>query len=112
MAKKTYVLDTSVCLTDADCIFNYANNDIIIPLKVLEEIDNHKKRQDGAGVNARKIIRSFDDLRAKGPLQKGVRIAKGQGILKVSPSKAEHLPKDLDPVVADHIIISTALAEN
>ena len=44
MAKKTYVLDTSACLTDADCINNFANNDIVIPLKVLEEIDKHKKR--------------------------------------------------------------------
>ena len=43
MAKKTYVLDTSVCLADADCIFNYGNNDIVIPLKVLEEIDKHRK---------------------------------------------------------------------
>jgi len=112
MAKKTYVLDTSVCLTDADCIFNYSNNDIIIPLKVLEEIDRHKKRQDGAGVNARKIIRSFDDLRAKGQLQKGVRIAKGLGLLKVRESGPKELPSDLDIDVADHMIISTALAED
>ena len=112
MAKKTYVLDTSVCLTDADCIFNYSNNDIIIPLKVLEEIDRHKKRQDGAGVNARKIIRSFDDLRSKGQLQKGVRIAKGQGILRVRESGTKQLPTDLDVEVADHMIISTALSED
>ena len=112
MAKKTYVLDTSVCLTDADCIFNYANNDIVIPLKVLEEIDRHKKRQDGAGVNARKIIRSFDDLRIKGQLQKGVRIAKGQGILKVRESGPDKLPTDLDVEVADHMIISTAVSED
>ena len=46
MPKKNYILDTSVCLTDANCIFNYGNNDIILPLKVLEEIDKHKKRQE------------------------------------------------------------------
>ena len=69
MAKKTYVLDTSACLTDADCIYNFANNDIVIPLKVLEELDKHKKRQDSVGLNARKIIRFFDDLRTKGSLQ-------------------------------------------
>ena len=63
MAKKTYVIDTSAFLTDADCIYNFKNNDIVVPLKVLEEIDNHKKRQDGVGVNARKIIRTFDQLR-------------------------------------------------
>ena len=43
--KKNYVLDTSVCLTDAEAIYKFDNHDIFIPLKVLEEIDNHKKRQ-------------------------------------------------------------------
>ena len=45
--KKVYVLDTNVLLTDHKSIYGYANNDIVIPLKVLEEIDKHKKRQDG-----------------------------------------------------------------
>jgi PhoH-like ATPase len=111
MAKKNYVFDTSVCLTDADCIFNYGNNDIIIPLKVLEEIDKHKKRQDSAGVNARKIIRALDDLRLKGNLQKGVRLGKGKGILfarGTSSAGEDKLSLDLDPTVADHIIIATA----
>ena len=43
MAKKNYVLDTSVCLTDANVIYKFDNHDIFIPLKVLEEIDGHKK---------------------------------------------------------------------
>ena len=42
MAKKNYVLDTSVYLTDADALFKFDNHDIFIPLKVLEEIDKHK----------------------------------------------------------------------
>ena len=112
MAKKTYVLDTSACLSDADCIYSYANNDILIPLKVLEEIDKHKKRQDGVGTNARKIIRTFDELRSKGNLQQGVRIDKGKGILKVRGGDPNAIPKDLDISVADHVIISTAVAEN
>jgi len=115
MAKKTYVLDTSVCLTDAECILNYGNNDILIPLKVLEEIDNHKKRQDSVGVNARRIIRSLDDLRAKGSLYSGVRLDKGKGILKVGTLTAEGeaiFPSDMDPSIPDHIIITTALSEN
>jgi len=112
MAKKTYVLDTSACLSDSNCIYSYSNNDIIIPLKVLEEIDNHKKRQDGVGAHARTIIRNFDELRAKGNLQQGVRIAKGKGILKVRGSDPASMPPDLDPSIADHIIISTAMAEN
>ena len=110
MAKKSYVLDTSVCLSDANSIYNYANNDIFIPLKVLEEIDKHKKRQDGVGMNARTIIRHFDELRAKGSLQKGVRLGKGKGILKVMPDSIDDLPADLDPNVPDHKILSSALS--
>ena len=68
MAKKIYVIDTSVCLTDAGSITSFENNDIVLPLKVLEEIDNHKKRQDSVGVNARETIRKLDSLREKGSL--------------------------------------------
>ena len=53
MAKKTYGLDTSVILTDAHCINKYQNNDIILTLKVLEEIDIDKKREDSVVFNAR-----------------------------------------------------------
>ena len=72
MAKKNFVLDTSVYLTDASSIFKFDNHDIFIPLKVLEEIDKHKKRQDMVGINARRIIRTLDELRTKGNLQKGL----------------------------------------
>ena len=45
MKKKNYVIDTSVYLTDSESIKNFGNHDIIIPLKVLEEIDCQKTRQ-------------------------------------------------------------------
>ena len=61
-----YVLDTSVCLTDAGSFFYYGENDIIVPFKVLEEIDGKKKRQDSVGVNARETIRTLDELRTIG----------------------------------------------
>ena len=83
MAKKNYVIDTSVFLTDAQAIYKFDNNDIIIPLKVLEEIDKHKKRQDSVGFNARQIIKTFDCLRDKGSLSKGIRLDKGKGLVKV-----------------------------
>jgi PhoH-like ATPase len=110
--KKTYVLDTSVYLTNADCIYAFENNDIHVPLKVFEEIDKHKKRQDAVGAQARKIIRIWDDLRSVGSLAKGVRIRKGLGIIKsisASGLTAQDLPSDLDPKIADHLIIATAL---
>jgi PhoH-like ATPase len=113
MAKKNYILDTSVYLTDADSLFKFDNHDIFIPLKVLEEIDKHKKRQDSAGINARKIIRALDELRTKGSLQKGVRISKGKGIVKVvsyDVLKDVIFPADLDLRIPDHVIIASAMS--
>lgn len=110
--KKNYILDTSVCLTDAEAINKFDNNDIFLPLKVLEEIDKHKKRQDSVGINARKIIRTLDELRAVGSLQKGVRLGKGKGILKVmtyEDAENAEFPEDLTKSVPDHIIIATGL---
>ena len=109
--KKNYVLDTSVYLTDANAIHKFDNHDIFIPLKVLEEVDNHKKRQDSVGQNARHFIRHLDELRAKGSLENGVRIAKGMGMIKVvSYSNLNDIvfPPDLDMRLPDHTIIATA----
>ena len=110
--KKNYILDTSVCLTDAEAINKFDNHDIFLPLKVLEEIDKHKKRQDSVGINARKIIRALDELRSVGSLQKGVRISKGKGILKVlsyEDAEQAEFPDDLSKSVPDHIIIATGM---
>ena len=113
MAKKNYLLDTSVYLTDADAIFRFDNHDIFIPLKVLEEIDKHKKRQDSVGSNARRIIRTLDELRTNGDLQKGIRLGKGKGIVKVmsyASLSGAIFPPDLDIRIPDHVILATAKA--
>ena len=52
-------------MTSAVSIYSYGNNDIVIPIKVLEEIDKHKKRQDSVGSNARNVIKIFDELQKK-----------------------------------------------
>jgi len=111
MAKKTYILDTSVYLTDANAIYSFDNNDIVIPLKVLEEIDKHKQRQDGVGAQARGIIRIFDELREKGSLYKGVRITKGKGLISCKPYDPEDLPESFDRKNPDNQIIGVALTE-
>jgi len=113
MAKKNYVLDTSVYLTDAESIYKFDNHDIFIPLKVLEEIDKHKKRQDSAGANARRIIRTLDELRSSGDLQKGIRLSKGKGLVKVMSYACltgSVFPPDLDIRIPDHAILATAKA--
>jgi PhoH-like ATPase len=100
-------------LTDAEVIYKFDNHDIFIPLKVLEEIDKHKKRQDVVGLNARKIIKILDGLREKGSLEKGIRLEKGKGLVQTMSYKSLKnavFPPDLDMRIPDHVIIATATA--
>jgi len=109
--KKTYILDTNVYLTDANAIFAFGKGDILVPLKVLEEIDRHKKRQDSVGLNASNTIRILDSLREKVNLKKGVRIGKGKGIIFIKNCDTSLLPEELSPLDPDNMIIGTVLAQ-
>ena len=109
MAKKFYILDTSVYLTDSSSIYAFGNNDIIVPLIVLEELDKCKKRPNGVGINARNIIRILDKLRESGKFQKGIRIRKGAGLIYTQAPDLSELPVGYDSHIADHQIIATAL---
>ena len=109
MTKKIYVLDTSACLTDFTCITSFGNNDVVLPLKVLEEIDNHKKRQDSVGTNARRIIRKLDSLREKGSLYKGIKLGRGKGLISVKLCEKIDIPESLNLAIPDNEIIAVAL---
>ena len=109
MSKKYYVLDTNVYLSDCDAIFNYKNNNVAIPLKVLEEVDKHKKRQDGVGANARQFIRTLDELREKGSLDDQIKLGKGKGAASVIPCDLSLLPVDYEKNNPDNMIIASAL---
>ena len=107
----SYILDTNVFLTEAECVFKFGISDIIIPLKVLDEIDKHKKRQDLVGAQARKFIRFLDSLREKGNLADGVSMGEAHGVLSVRGYDPFTLPDDLDTEDSDNQIIATALSE-
>ena len=112
MQKKSYVFDTSVFLTDARAMTHYQDGNIVIPFKVLEEIDRHKKRQDGVGSNARHIIRIIDELREEGSLKDGIPLENGCSIcVKNLDSFGAEIPSDLDTSDADNEIIAIALRE-
>ena len=111
MSKKVYVLDTNIWLTDFEALGKFGTGDILIPLKVLEEIDHNKKRQDGVGLNARNFIRTLDELRSKGNLHKGVRIAKGLGVVRARISDLSVLPEDFDKSLPDNAILACAISE-
>ena len=113
MAKKNLIIDTNVFLSDSDCLQKFSNNDLFVPIKVLEELDKHKKRQDSVGFHARRTIKQFDSLRGLGSLSKGVRLGKGLGILKVLKVEElaiSDLPQGLSHNSSDHLILAGALA--
>lgn len=114
--QKKYVLDTSVYLTNCHCLSAFSDADIVIPLKVLDEIDKHKKRQDTVGTQARGLIRMLDAFRAEGNLAEGVKMPVCEGVsspgtLSVKSYNPLILPDDLDLEDSDNQIIATALSE-
>ena len=107
MSKKIYVLDTNVLLSDFNALYAFKNNDVVIPLKVLEEIDKHKKRQDGVGANARQVIRELDKLREKGSLIDGAKLGGRKGTLFVKGYENAELPADMSMEDPDNQILAT-----
>lgn len=75
--KKTYVLDTNVLLHDPDAIFRFEDNDVVVPIYVIEEVDNFKKEISELGRNAREVSRHIDNLRDRGRLSEGVELREG-----------------------------------
>ena len=108
--KKIFVLDTNVLLHDPRAIFSFKENDVTIPIVVIEELDKFKKGIDEMGRNARQISRILDEFRQKGKLSQGVPLD-GGGCLRVelNHQSPEHLPPELIAAKADNRILSTAL---
>ena len=65
LARKTFVIDTNVLVYDASAIKTFKDNDVIIPLAVLEELDSLKRLSDAVGKNAREVIRYIDSLKTE-----------------------------------------------
>ncbi len=89
---KNYVLDTNVLLHDPQAILRFSDNNVILPLTVIEEIDRFKKDQSETGRNARQISRMIDAFRLRHKLVDGVPLENG-GTLKVAIYKEEFLQK-------------------
>ena len=60
--KKIFIIDTNVILHDSTCIKNFEDNDIVIPISVLEELDHFKRGNEQIHFNARDFLRQLDDL--------------------------------------------------
>jgi PhoH-like ATPase len=105
---KTFVLDTNVLIHDNDAVFQFADNRVVLPLSVLEELDNLKGRRDEKGYNARVITRKLDSIfMEQTDLQHEVKI--GEGTLRIEFNHTDSLPAGLELGKKDNLILQTAL---
>ena len=108
--KKIYILDTNVLLHDPNAIFSFEDNEVVIPLVVIEEVDGQKRRQDEVGRHARLIAHHLDELRLDGKLSEGVALKRGGKLrVELKHESTRHLPDDLDPRKPDNQVIALTL---
>jgi len=87
--RKHFVLDTNVLLHDPKSLFHFSDNEVVVPLAVLEELDKLKRSSDEIGRNARHAIRLLDTLRKKGRLFNGVKWNDNGGEVRVALDEGE-----------------------
>ncbi len=105
--KKTFVLDTNVLLHNSNCVEAFADNTVVIPMAVIEELDKFKSNNDELGRNARQVIRRLDRLRKRGRLGEGVPMDNG-GVLKIIIDKPFGKDTGLTEDIPDNKIIRVA----
>ena len=109
--KKIFVIDTNVILHDPAAILHFEDNEIVIPIAVIEELDRFKKQPEMTGRNAREVARTLDHLRQQGDITTGVELSNG-GSLKVALSDRDTLkalPLELSGDVADNAILAVGM---
>lgn len=108
--KKNYVLDTNVLLHDPQSIFKFEDNDVLIPIYVIEEIDTFKRDSGERGRNARSVVRNLDGLReVGGTLANGVPVGDGGTLRVYVPDKQSVLAVALKPSAGDNAILQATL---
>ena len=108
---KLFVLDTNVILHDSSCITHFEENDIAIPITVLEELDNFKRGNEQIHFNARDFLRILDDLTGDQLFEAGVSIGKNKGKIRVIVGKDWHpeLGSLSTEDTPDHRILNVAM---
>src|SRR5436190_56230 len=83
---KNYIIDTNVLLHDPNSLLKFEDNNVLIPIEVIEEIDRFKRESTELGQNARTVSRMLDGFRGKGSLSAGVKLPTG-GKLRITVQK-------------------------
>ncbi|MBK8978448.1 MAG: PhoH family protein [Planctomycetes bacterium] len=108
---KLFVLDTNVVLHDAGCVENFEENDLAVPISVLEELDRFKKGNEDRNFQAREFLRRIDELTGDILAEEGVSLGKGLGSIRVVLGSEfdERLRRSFQEDTIDHRILNTAL---
>lgn len=113
---KIFVLDTNVILHDFRAIHNFEENDIVIPIAVIEELDKFKKGNDTINYNAREFIREMDKITDNRLFGNGIEIGKGKGHIKIEMGHpfSDQMAESLFEDTQDHRILATThwIAQN
>lgn len=108
--KKIFVLDTNVLLHDHMCIYNFQENNVVIPITVLEELDKLKKGNDQINYNAREFTRELDKLSGDHLFNGGVTLGKRLGKLTIETGKpfSKEISESFPENTPDHRILAIA----
>lgn len=111
---KIFVLDTSVLLYDHNAILSFDEHNVVIPITVLEELDQFKVGNNTLNYEAREVIRYIDSISEKKGLNKWIKLGKGRGKLKIVVPDAAKLKQNNAEIIYgqgknDHKIINVAL---
>jgi len=106
---KIFILDTNVILHDFRAIHNFQENDIVIPITVLEELDKFKKGNDSINYNSREFLREMDKISDNHLFDKGIRIGEGLGLLKIELTHpfSDQMLQSFFEDTQDHRILAT-----
>jgi PhoH-like ATPase len=108
---KLFLLDTNVILHDSNCLANFQENNIVIPITVLEELDRFKKGNDEINFHARRFLRELDRTTGDVLSQEGAPLGPGLGTVRVvlGCEPDERLKAAFFRDTADHRILNTAM---
>ncbi|MDY0163547.1 PhoH family protein [Desulfobotulus sp.] len=109
-ARKFFVLDTNVILHDSACLYQFKDNDVIIPISVIEELDQFKRGSGILNYHAREFLRAIDGMSGNQLFNGGVPIGEEKGRLSICLQQVFHedVARNFDTKKTDHHILNTA----
>ncbi|MDA3860435.1 MAG: PhoH family protein [Melioribacteraceae bacterium] len=107
---KTFIIDTNVILHDPNSIHQFEENNIVIPITVIEEIDHFKRGSQVININARQFARTLDSLTGKDLFNGGISLGKGKGKVRIviTNGMCDEIKAAFREDTPDHRILSCA----